>query len=47
MVGTVGLAPTKAVRPRDLQSLAIAAMRRTQKMVVSGGVEPLAVRPIY
>ena len=41
----VGLAPTKAVRPGDLQSLAIAAMRHTHKLVVSGGVEPLAEPP--
>lgn len=27
MVGMVGLAPTKAVRPRHLQCLAIATMR--------------------
>lgn len=30
MVGMVGLAPTEAVRPGDLQSPAIAAMRHTQ-----------------
>ena len=31
MVGAVGLAPTKAVRPRRLQRLAIAAMRYSHK----------------
>ena len=31
MVGTVGLAPTKAVRPGHLQCPAIAAMRYSQK----------------
>ena len=31
MVGAVGLAPTKAFRPGDLQSPAIAAMRCSQK----------------
>ena len=32
MVGAVGLAPTKAFRPGDLQSPAIAAMRYSQKI---------------
>ncbi len=35
MVGAVGLAPTKAVRPGDLQSPAIAAMRCSQKIIVT------------
>jgi hypothetical protein len=35
MVGMVGLAPTEAVKPGDLQSPAIAAMRHTQ-----GGSDP-------
>ena len=34
MVGVVGLAPTKAVRPGNLQSPAIAAMRYSQKKFV-------------
>lgn len=35
MVGMVGLAPTEAVKPSDLQSDAIAAMRHAQ-----GGSDP-------
>ena len=33
MVGTVGLAPTKAFRPGHLQCPAIAAMRYSHKLV--------------
>ena len=34
MVGYVGNAPTKAVRPGNLQSPAIAAMRYSQKLFI-------------
>lgn len=37
MVGAVGLAPTKAFRPGDLQSPAIATMRYSQKNGSRGG----------
>jgi hypothetical protein len=48
MVGAVGLAPTKAVRPGDLQSPAIAAMRYSQKQFGVGLRECLqtSLRPI-
>ena len=44
MVGAVGLAPTKAVRPGDLQSPAIAAMRYSRKMAPEVGLEPTTFR---
>jgi len=40
-VGAVGLAPTKAFRPGDLQSPAIATMRYSpKKMAPEEGLEP-------
>ena len=44
MVGAVGLAPTKAVRPGHLQCPAIAAMRYSQKMAPEVGLEPTTFR---
>ena len=45
MVGAVGLAPTKAFRPGDLQSPAIATMRYSQKkMAPEVGLEPTTLR---
>ncbi len=44
MVGAVGLAPTKAFRPGDLQSPAIATMRYSQKMAPEEGFEPPTLR---
>ena len=44
MVGVVGLAPTKAVRPGHLQCPAIAAMRYSQKMAPEEGLEPSTFR---
>ena len=48
MVGAVGLAPTKAFRPGNLQSPAIAAMRYSQKQFGVGLRECLqtSLRPI-
>ena len=44
MVGAVGLAPTKAVRPGHLQCPAIAAMRYSRKMAPEVGLEPTTHR---
>ena len=42
MVGIVGLEPTEAERPSDLQSLVIAAIRYALKLVQQRGIEPLS-----
>ena len=44
MVGVVGLAPTKAVRPGHLQCPAIATMRYSRKMAPEVGLEPTTFR---
>lgn len=42
LVGATGLEPVKAVKPGDLQSPAIAAMRYSQKIDYKDGLEPSA-----